>query len=66
MMLIGRVRLGERVKLIGLACIGIVFIMTLNLGRSETAEGRLDMDPSLDTLATEKPIESTSPAPSGR
>ena len=41
MMLIGRVRFGELMKLVGLACVGIVLIMTLNLGRSETAEGRV-------------------------
>lgn len=58
MMLIGRVRLGELVKLIGLACIGIVFIMTLNLGRSETAEGRVSTWIHLWTRSqTEKPIE---------
>ena len=58
MMLIGRVRLGELVKLIGLACIGIIFIMTLNLGRSETAEGRVSTWIHLWTRSqTEKPIE---------
>ena len=41
MMLIGRVRLGELMKLVGLACAGVVLVMTLNLGRSETAEGRV-------------------------
>ena len=41
MMLIGRVRLGELAKLVGLAVAGIVVIMSLNLGRSETAEGRV-------------------------
>ena len=55
---VGRVRLGELVKLIGLACIGIVFIMTLNLGRSETAEGRVSTWIHLWTRSqTEKPIE---------
>lgn len=58
MMLIGRVRFGELMKLIGLACIGIVFIMTLNLGRSETAEGRVSTWIHLWTRAqTDKPIE---------
>ena len=42
----------------GLACIGIVFIMTLNLGRSETAEGRVSTWIHLWTRSqTEKPIE---------
>lgn len=66
MMLIGRVRLGELVKLIGLACIGIVFIMTLNLGRSETAEGRVSTWIHLWTARRPKNRSSTSPTPSGR
>ena len=41
MMLIGRVRIGELLKLVGWAAAGIVLIMALNLGRSETAEGRV-------------------------
>lgn len=41
MMLIGRVRLSELMKLLGIASLGIVMMMTLNLGRSETAEGRV-------------------------
>ncbi|WP_374046834.1 FtsW/RodA/SpoVE family cell cycle protein [uncultured Alistipes sp.] len=58
MMLIGRVRFGELMKLIGLACVGIVLIMTLNLGRSETAEGRVSTWIHLWTQSqTEKPIE---------
>lgn len=40
MMLIGRVRFGELLKLLGLAVAGFLVIMALNLGRSETAEGR--------------------------
>ena len=38
MMLIGRVRFGELMKLVGWGVAGIVLIMALNLGRSETAE----------------------------
>lgn len=58
MMLIGRVRFGELMKLVGLAAIGIVLIMTLNLGRSETAEGRVSTWIHLWTRSqTEKPIE---------
>ena len=37
MMLIGRVRFGELMKLVGWGVAAIVVIMTLNLGRSETA-----------------------------
>lgn len=66
MMLIGRVRLGELVKLIGLACIGIIFIMTLNLGRSETAEGRVSTWIHLWTRSQTENRSSTSPTPSGR
>ncbi|OKZ04320.1 MAG: cell division protein [Alistipes sp. 58_9_plus] len=58
MMLIGRVRFGELMKLVGLACVGIVLIMTLNLGRSETAEGRVSTWIHLWTRSqTDKPIE---------
>lgn len=58
MMLIGRVRLGELLKLVGWAAAGIVLIMTLNLGRSETAEGRVATWVHLWTRSqTEKPIE---------
>lgn len=58
MMLIGRVRIGELMKLAGLAVLGVVFIMTLNLGRSETAEGRVSTWIHLWTQPqTEKPIE---------
>ena len=57
MMLIGRVRFGELMKLAGLACVGVVLIMTLNLGRSETAEGRVSTWIHLWTQPqTEKPI----------
>ena len=41
MMLIGRVRLKEILKVIGVALIAVVLIMSLNLGRSETAGGRV-------------------------
>ncbi len=41
MMLIGRVRLAELVKIVGLAVVGVLLIMVLNLGRSETAGGRV-------------------------
>lgn len=58
MMLIGRVRLGELMKLVGWAVAGVVVIMTLNLGRSETAEGRVSTWVHLWTRSqTEKPIE---------
>ena len=58
MMLIGRVRFGELVKLVGWGVAAIVVIMTLNLGRSETAEGRVSTWIHLWTKSqTEKPIE---------
>ena len=58
MMLIGRVRFSELMKLVGWAVAGIVVIMTLNLGRSETAEGRVSTWIHLWTQPqTEKPIE---------
>ncbi len=58
MMLIGRVRFAELMKLVGLAVAGIVLIMTLNLGRSETAEGRVATWIHLWTRSqTQKPIE---------
>lgn len=58
MMLIGRVRLGELFKLVGWGVAGILLIMTLNLGRSETAEGRVSTWIHLWTRSqTEKPIE---------
>lgn len=41
MMLIGRVKIGELMKLAGWAGVGLLLIMMLNLGRSETAEGRV-------------------------
>ena len=58
MMLIGRVRFGELMKLVGWGVAAIVVIMTLNLGRSETAEGRVSTWIHLWTKSqTEKPIE---------
>lgn len=58
MMLIGRVRLGELLKLIGWAIAGVVLIMSLNLGRSATAEGRVSTWIHLWTRSqTEKPVE---------
>lgn len=41
MMLIGRVRLRELLRLLGWAFAAGVLVLTLNLGRSETAEGRM-------------------------
>ena len=41
MMLIGRVRIRELLKLLGWAFAALLLAMSLNLGRSETAEGRL-------------------------
>lgn len=41
MMLIGRVRIRELLKLLGWSFAGALLVLTLNLGRSETAEGRL-------------------------
>lgn len=58
MMLIGRVRFGELMKLVAWGIAGIIVIMTLNLGRSETAGGRVSTWIHLWTRAqTEKPIE---------
>lgn len=58
MMLIGRVRFSELMKLVGWGLAGIFVIMTLNLGRSETAEGRVSTWIHLWTNSqTEKPIE---------
>ncbi len=41
MMLIGRVQLRELAKIVGLAVVVVFLIMTLNLGRSATAGGRV-------------------------
>lgn len=40
MMYIGRVKRGELAKIVGLAFAGFALLMVLNMGRSETAEGR--------------------------
>ena len=58
MMLIGRVRSGELLKLMGYAVAGFALLMVLNLGRSETAEGRLATWVKLWVLPQDqKPIE---------
>ncbi len=58
MMLIGRVRLRELAKLLGLALLAGICAMMLNLGRSETAEGRLSTWIHLWTRSqTEKPVD---------
>lgn len=58
MMYIGRVRWRELMKLAGLAVAGGVLALTLNLGRSETAEGRLSTWLHLWTRSQEnKPLE---------
>ncbi len=58
MMLIGRVRIKELLRIIGLALLGVVIIMTLNLGRSATAEGRVGTWISLwSEERTEIPVE---------
>ena len=58
MMLIGRVRFRELMKLVGLAAAGVVLIMALNLGRSETAEGRVSTWIHLWTQSQrDKPVE---------
>lgn len=61
MMLIGRVRFRELMKLVGLAAAGVVLIMALNLGRSETAEGRVSTWIHLWTQSQrDKPVENLS------
>ena len=61
MMLIGRVRFRELMKLVGLAAAGVVLIVTLNLGRSETAEGRFATWIHLWTQSQrDKPVENLS------
>lgn len=58
MMLIGRVRKRELMKLFGYALFGFVLLMALDLGRSETAEGRLSTWVKLWVLPQDqKPIE---------
>ena len=58
MMLIGRVRIKELVKLLGLAFAAVMLAGLLNLGRSETAGGRVETWIDLWTKPqTEKPID---------
>ncbi|MBR7170248.1 MAG: FtsW/RodA/SpoVE family cell cycle protein [Alistipes sp.] len=58
MMLIGRVQKRELMKLFGYALLGFVLLMALDLGRSETAEGRLSTWVKLWVLPQDqKPIE---------
>lgn len=58
MMLIGRVKFSELLKLVGLAVGALLLASVLNLGRSETAEGRVATWINLWTHSqTEKPIE---------
>ncbi len=58
MMLIGRVRFGELMKLLLAALAAVMLVMTLNLGRSQTAEGRVSTWMNYWTQPqTEKPIE---------
>jgi len=58
MMLIGRVRMGELLRLAGLAAAAVVLAGLLNLGRSETAGGRVSTWIDLWTSSqTEKPID---------
>lgn len=58
MMLIGRVRSSELFKLFGYALAGFALLMVLNLGRSETAEGRMSTWVKLWVLPQDqKPID---------
>ena len=58
MMLIGRVRASELFKLFGYALAGFALLMVLNLGRSETAEGRMSTWVKLWVLPQDqKPID---------
>ncbi|MBR5820228.1 MAG: FtsW/RodA/SpoVE family cell cycle protein [Alistipes sp.] len=58
MMLVGRVRIQELMKLLGWALVGFCLLMALNLGRGETAEGRLSTWVKLWVLPQDqKPIE---------
>lgn len=58
MMLIGRVRMGELMKIVGWAVVGAALVMLLNLGRSETAGGRVSTWIDLWTQdRTEIPVE---------
>ena len=58
MMLIGRVRFKELMKLVAWALVGAMLLWSLKLGRSETAEGRFSTWFNFWTKSqTEKPIE---------
>ena len=58
MMLIGRVRVRELFKLFGYALAGFALLLLLNMGRSETAEGRMSTWVKLWVLPQDqKPIE---------
>ena len=58
MMLIGRVNFRELMKLVWLGVAAVLLVWMLNLGRSETAEGRVGTWLHLWTTSqTEKPIE---------
>nr|WP_234025728.1 FtsW/RodA/SpoVE family cell cycle protein [Alistipes sp. Marseille-P5061] len=58
MMLIGRVNFRELMKLVWLGVAAVLLVWMLNLGRSETAEGRVGTWLHLwTTTQTEKPIE---------
>lgn len=58
MMLIGRVRVHELFKLFGYALAGFALLLVLNLGRSETAEGRMSTWVKLWVLPQDqKPID---------
>lgn len=59
MMLIGRVRLRELIKLLGWAFAAGLLVLSLNLGRSETAEGRLSTWMHLWT----RPYDAENPKP---
>ena len=57
-MLIGRVRMGELLRIVGLAVLAVALIGFLNLGRSETAGGRVSTWVELWTEdRTEVPVE---------
>lgn len=58
MMLIGRVRISELLRLLALAGLGAAMIFLLNLGRSSTAGGRVSTFVDLWTSSqTDKPID---------
>lgn len=58
MMFIGRVNIKELLKIVGYACIGVMLLGTLNMGRSETAKGRVGTWVEFWTDSTNvKPVE---------